>query len=87
MAGLTENVKITTLRGGKKEQTAIPKYQLIHSHTARKTGATLMYQAGIDVYDIMKITGHSDVRMLEKYVKAGNGETAHRIASKYSYFK
>ena len=46
-----------------------------------------MYQAGIDVYDIMKITGHSDVRMLEKYVKAGNGETAHRIASKYSYFK
>ena len=87
MAGLTENVKITTLRGGKKEQTAIPKYQLIHSHTARKTGATLMYQAGIDVYDIMKITGHSDVRMLEKYVKAGNGETAHRIASKYGYFK
>lgn len=86
-AGLTDKVKITTMRGGKKETAYIEKYKLIHSHTARKTGATLMYQAGIDVYDIMKITGHSDVRMLEKYVKAGNGETAHRIASKYDYFK
>ena len=87
MAGLTDKVKITTMRGGKKETAYIEKYKLIHTHTARKTGATLMYRAGIDVYDIMKITGHSSVDMLRKYVKAGNGETAHRIASKYDYFQ
>lgn len=87
LAGLTDKVKITTMRGGKNETAYIEKFKLIHSHTARKTGATLMYRAGIDVYDIMKITGHSSVDMLRKYVKADNGETAHRIASKYDYFK
>ena len=55
-AGLTELVEIET-----------EKYKLVHSHTARRTGATLMYLAGIDVYDIMKVTGHSSPNMLKKY--------------------
>ena len=31
------------------------------SHTARRTGATLMYLAVIEAYDIVKITGHKDI--------------------------
>ena len=29
-----------------------------------------MYLAGIDIYDIMKVTGHSSPKMLKKYIKA-----------------
>ena len=29
-----------------------------------------MYLAGMDIYDIMKITGHSTPMMLNKYIKA-----------------
>ena len=87
MAGLTDKVLITTMRGGEPHMDYIPKYQLITTHTARRTGATLMYNAGVDLYDIMKITGHSSLDMLKKYLRCGNGETAHRIASKYAYFQ
>ncbi len=30
-----------------------------------------MYLAGMDIYDIMKITGHSTPMMLNKYIKGG----------------
>ncbi len=87
LAGITEKVKVTSIRGGKTSCMYVEKCELIHSHTARKTGATLMYNEGVDVYDIMAITGHSSVEMLKKYVKADSGDTACRIAAKYRYFK
>ena len=36
----------------------------------KKTGATLMYLAGIDIFDIMKVTGHTTPEMLKRYIKA-----------------
>lgn len=69
-AGVTEFVEIEKTQGGKTQMKMIEKYKLIHTHTARRTGATLMYLSGIDIYDIMKITGHSSPAMLKKYIKA-----------------
>ena len=85
VAGLTELVKITTTKGGKKEEKHIPKYMLIHTHTARRTGATWMYLSGMDKFDIMKITGHSSVKLLDKYIKASELDSVRRIAD-YKYF-
>lgn len=31
-----------------------------------------MYLSGMDIYDIMKITGHTSPAMLRKYIKAEN---------------
>ena len=87
MAGLTDLVEITSTKGGKEQKIQVPKYSLIHTHTARRTGATLMYLAGVDVYDIMKITGHSTPAMLKKYIKADSLEVAEKIADRYEYFK
>ena len=87
MAGLTEEVPVVTTKGGRPEQQMIPKYKLVHSHTARRTGATLMYLSGMDIYDIMKITGHSTPAMLKKYIKADELEVVDKIMSKYDYFK
>lgn len=87
MAGLTDLVEITSTKGGKEQKIQVPKYSLIHTHTARRTGATLMYLAGVDVYDIMKITGHSTPAMLKKYIKADSLQVAEKIADRYDYFK
>lgn len=85
-AGLTELVEIERTQGGKPKIERIEKYKLIQTHTARRTGATLMYLSGMDIYDIMKITGHSSPAMLKKYIKADQLEVASKIEDKYDYF-
>ena len=86
LAGLTEEVEIESTKGGKSTLQRIPKYKLVHSHTARRTGATLMYLAGIDIYDIMKVTGHASPEILKKYIKADSLDVAEKLSDKYDYF-
>lgn len=86
-AGLTEPVEIETTKGGTPKKETFEKWQLIHTHTARRTGATLMYLAGIDLYDIMKVTGHTSPAMLKKYIKAENLKVVEKLTDKYDYFK
>ena len=86
-AGLTDLVEIETTKGGTPRKVKIEKYKLIHTHTARRTGATLMYLAGVDVYDIMKVTGHTSPAMLKKYIRADSLEVVEKLTNKYDYFK
>lgn len=85
-AGLTEKITIVETKGGRPAEVQKEKWELVHSHTARRTGATLMYLSGMDIYDIMKITGHSTPQMLKKYIKADELEVIDKITDKYSYF-
>ena len=86
LAGLEDIVEVQTTKGGKAVKEFKQKWELVHSHTARRTGATLMYLAGMDYYDIMRITGHTSPTMLKKYIKADSIEVADKITDKYSYF-
>ena len=86
LAGLDEIIEIQTTKGGKAVKELKRKWELVQSHTARRTGATLMYLAGMDYYDIMRITGHTSPTMLKKYIKADSLEVAYKITEKYSYF-
>lgn len=85
-AKLTELVEIETTKGGNPIKEKKHKWELVHTHTARRTGATLMYLSGMDIYDIMRITGHSSPMMLKKYIKADSLEVADKITDKYDYF-
>ena len=86
MAGLDEMVEMVETKCGTKTTVKYEKYKLIHSHMARRAGVTLMYQVGMDVYDIMKITGHSSPNMLKKYIKADQLEVVDKTIDKYNYF-
>ena len=85
-AGINDMVEIEETKGGTPKKVWKPKYDLVHTHTARRTGATLMYLSGMDVYDIMKITGHSSPVMLKKYIKADQLTVVEKITDKYDYF-
>ena len=87
LAGLTELVEIGKTKGGLHTVRMIPQWQLIQTHTARRTGATLMYLSGMDVYDICKITGHSSIQTLERYIKAGELETVKKMTAEYEFFR
>ena len=79
LAGLDELIEIQTTKGGRAIKEFKHKWELVHSHTARRTGATLMYLAGMDYYDIMRITGHTSPTMLKKYIKADSIEVLPRL--------
>ena len=86
MAGIIEEVPITSTKGGVTTTERIRKCDLVKTHTARRTGATLMYLSGMDLYDICKITGHTNIKNLRKYIKADELDVATKI-TKYDYFK
>jgi len=86
VAGLTDLVTIETSKGGVRKKETVEKYKLVMSHTARRTGATLMYLAGIELFDIMKVTGHTTPEMLKRYIKADQLDVVQKLTDKYDYF-
>lgn len=53
----------------------------------QKTGATLMYLAGMNVFNICAMTGHTSIKMLKKYIKADSLQKAETILSDEAYMK
>ncbi len=86
-AGIDEPVNVETTSGGVLHQETRPKYAMVQSHTARRTGATLMYLAGMDVFNICAVTGHSSIAMLKKYIKADEIDRARIISQDAAFTK
>jgi len=53
----------------KEEVTYVPKYNLISSHTGRRTYITINLNNGVRVDLLMKTTGHKKFDTLKKYIK------------------
>lgn len=61
------------------------KYELVTSHTARRSAITNLSKAGILTdREIMAISGHASLENLEKYIKTGLSERADEIFEKVS---
>lgn len=44
------------------------KWKFVSSHTARRSFATNLYKAGVDIYTISRLCGHSSIEMTRKYI-------------------
>jgi integrase len=84
-ANINELIEIEEIRGGLKVKQQIAKHLLIKTHTARRTGATLMFLAGIPSISIMKITGHKTERDFLLYIRVTNAENAQTLIN-HPYF-
>ena len=73
---IKESIIIEKTRGGLKIKNTMNKAELIKTHTARRSGATNMYLAGIKTIDFMKITGHKTEKEFLKYIKVTKEQTA-----------
>ena len=60
-----------------------PRYELVSSHTARRSGITNLYLSGnFDTYQMMSISGHRDEKTFYEYIKLSSDEVADSIAKK-----
>ncbi|MCA4465836.1 site-specific integrase [Bacteroides xylanisolvens] len=75
-AGLNEHVLKSITKGGKKQTTVYEKWQLVSSHTARRSFATNLYKSGFPSISIMQITGHKTESSFLKYIKVTKEEHA-----------
>lgn len=85
MAGITAPVTRTHTTVGKLTTTTVPKYELVTSHTARRSFATNAYIADVPTLDIMRVTGHKTEKAFLQYIKIDAQETAKKMA-KHSFF-
>ncbi|UOR03722.1 site-specific integrase [Hymenobacter aerilatus] len=69
LARLTSPTTTTQLRGKERKATTRPKYELISTHTARRTFVTLALEGGMRPETVMRITGHKDYKTLHRYLK------------------
>jgi integrase len=84
-AKITDMEVIESLKGGKKITSSKQRNKLVKTHTARRTGATNMFLAGIPPISIMRITGHRTEREFLKYIKITNQQNASNLAD-HPYF-
>jgi len=60
-----------------------PRYELVSSHTARRTGITNLYLTGkFDVFQMMHVSGHKEAKTFREYIKLSGDEMAEQIADK-----
>ena len=62
--------------GGKLVTTTKPKYELVSSHTCRRSFCTNMYLRGFDTLMIRSISGHKTEKSFLKYIKVSQKEHA-----------
>lgn len=84
-AGIIEKIEISYVEKGEQKTRIVEKCDLVKTHTARRSGATNMYLAGIPSIAIMKITGHKTEKEFMKYIKISEEQNATELMG-HPYF-
>lgn len=78
-AGLDNIFVKTVTENGMAIEKKFKKYQLLSSHTARRTFCTIAYNDKIPTYTIMAISGHKTEAAFLKYIKVDAAEHAKKM--------
>ncbi|QDK77160.1 site-specific integrase [Spirosoma sp. KCTC 42546] len=76
LAGLNEVVSKGITKGGARIIKNFRKFELVSTHTARRSFATNMYKLNIPTITIMKVTGHKSEKSFLRYIKLSEEEHA-----------
>ena len=72
LAGFTQNRIKSTKIGKSVFEKEVPMYELMGTHTARRSFITHMLNSGVPAKAIMKITGHRSINNFQLYYKPTN---------------
>ena len=70
--GLDDPVRLEERVNGRLVTRIAPRWQLIASHTARRTFVTVNVMRGVNVHALKRCTGHSDLRVFDSYIRDDN---------------
>lgn len=79
-AGITTPVLVRYTKAGERIEKYVEKWQLISSHTARKSGVTNALRAGVPIEDCMYLAGIYDIRTFKVYAGVTDEEYGKRLA-------
>ncbi len=85
LAGITDLVIIKKTSGLDVREKTCPKYELISTHTARRSFATNAFLSGVPAISIMKFTGHKTESSFMKYIKVSQERNA-ELLSNHAFF-
>ena len=81
LAQLNDMVVKVRSKGKTRVEQRLPKYQLITTHTARRSFATNLFKKGVPSRIIMSITGHKSEKSFNSYIKINSDENAELLLS------
>jgi integrase family protein len=90
IVGFNDEVEGTLMnpKTRRKERGVFEKWQLISSHTCRRSFATNLYLMNFPTLSIMKITGHTTEASFLKYIKVTPKEHAEKLLAHWeAYYK
>ena len=67
--------------GGVRREVAREKWELVTTHTARRSFATNLYRHGVPARTIMGVTGHTTEQSFQRYIRLSNEEHADILAA------
>lgn len=79
LAKINTLVRTSKVIANKNVEEVQPKFNLIGTHTARRTFISLSLQNGMKPDYIMKVVGHSDYRMMRRYLAIDNSEVRNEM--------
>ena len=68
LAGINEPIRITTYTGNQRKDEIKEKWELVGTHTGRRTFIVNCLSLGIPPNVVMKWTGHSDYKAMKPYI-------------------
>jgi integrase len=81
LVGLNEQITFNYTKGGKLITETKEKWELITSHTARRSAATNMYLTGrLKTYEIMSLTGHTTEKSFFRYIRVTGEDISKHLA-------
>ena len=83
LAEINDAIMHNTYKSGKEISIKKKKFELISSHTSRRSFATNMYHRGYSSVMIMSITGHKKESTFLKYIRITNEEAVKIISLNY----
>lgn len=78
-AKLKQKIEIVRKKGKEREKRIYEKWELIYSHTCRRSFCTNMYLSGFPAEELMRISGHKSPSAFMRYIKVDNLQAANRL--------
>ena len=72
IAGFTALTNKSIKIGNRVYEQEVPMYELLSTHTARRSFITIMLNSGVPAKAIMKITGHKSINNFQLYYRPSN---------------
>lgn len=78
--GMTAKLHVSRSRGAVRVSEAKERWEMVSSHTARRTGATCLYLSGVPIKRCMLLSGHTTESNFLRYVRVSKEENAAMLA-------